>query len=480
MQRTFLTLLACLTLSSTMSAQDEWDIGVNYVIWVADQSGKVFKNQPVSAMVGYKDRDNNVLYREAHTGTTNELGNLSIKVGKGEPLEGTLSLDVFKAIAFLYYSLSVDIGGNKEVISGENPVFAVPRSHVAGCALTALNAWAFGGIQWGGIIVPFGQMICPPDGYSYYFTNICDDGVRGEDMQFVSTPITDIIRARTAPGGSPSGAEIPYLNIGAGLGKPMYCGPDPTYISAMHGIRMANIGNLLYGAELIVQNYDADHPTYALLCQNQNADGGAIVAGSPDLGVVGVGSGGGQFQSTGTGSGYGVYGLSTAAADNGEFKYGVAGTDGGFAVNYAGYFNGMSYTSAPFMTGSDARWKREVKSESGSLSLINKLHPSTYVFVENTPYSLPRGIQHGFLAQELETVLPELVADIVHPTTFDPSAMKKTETATYKAVNYDGLISILTAGIQELDAKVVQQQSEMTEMKEMISQLTARIAELEK
>ncbi len=70
------------------------------------------------------------------------------------------------------------------------------------------------------------------------------------------------------------------------------------------------------------------------------------------------------------------------------------------------------------------------------------------------------GLQHGFIAQELEKVYPELVKDVLHPIFDDKNV--QTGTRTLKAVNYIGLISVLTESIKELS-------SEITLLKEKIA-----------
>jgi hypothetical protein len=143
--------------------------------------------------------------------------------------------------------------------------------------------------------------------------------------------------------------------------------------------------------------------------------------------------------------------------------------------------NGMWFASQAGTIGSDVRWKRDIRTESGNiLSSINKLRPAMYHFVDDTPYSFPKHLQHGFIAQELETVFPELVTDVVLPTTYDPDLIIKSETETYKGIQYTGLIPILTAGIQELDAKVTQQADEIKSLKKSVAELTSRLEALEK
>ncbi len=63
--------------------------------------------------------------------------------------------------------------------------------------------------------------------------------------------------------------------------------------------------------------------------------------------------------------------------------------------------------------------------------------------------NLPKGMQHGFIAQELATIFPELTQDIKMPVKDRTGNI--TTTFEFKSVNYNSLISILTAGIQELN-----------------------------
>ena len=66
--------------------------------------------------------------------------------------------------------------------------------------------------------------------------------------------------------------------------------------------------------------------------------------------------------------------------------------------------------------------------------------------------NLPNGNQHGFISQELAAVFPELTEDISKPI-FDKEN-KIIGNFDFKAVNYNGLISILTAGIKELNIEL--------------------------
>lgn len=109
------------------------------------------------------------------------------------------------------------------------------------------------------------------------------------------------------------------------------------------------------------------------------------------------------------------------------------------AANFGGH---IIATSASFT--SDSQFKKDVAPEIDALLLIKNLKPVTFNFKTDDRFGLsfPDQRQHGFIAQELETVFPELVV------TTDEDG------ATYKSVNYIGIISILTKGVQELSAKV--------------------------
>ena len=65
---------------------------------------------------------------------------------------------------------------------------------------------------------------------------------------------------------------------------------------------------------------------------------------------------------------------------------------------------------------------------------------------------LPAGRQLGFVAQQVDTVLPELVTDILHPKITDSTGAVLMDTMSYKAMNYIGLIPLAIRGIQELDS----------------------------
>lgn len=166
---------------------------------------------------------------------------------------------------------------------------------------------------------------------------------------------------------------------------------------------------------------------------------------------------------TATGNNYGVY----SAVTNG-------------VNNYAGYFNGDVTITGTLVQPSDRKFKKEIKPLSSALEKINLLTPVSYYYENmNSNINLPSRLQYGFIAQELETVFPELVvnqtidAPPVYPTEDVKSGIKeiddnlKSSTAAnttqnntngqkeeFKGINYTGLISILTEGIKEQQEQI--------------------------
>jgi len=153
----------------------------------------------------------------------------------------------------------------------------------------------------------------------------------------------------------------------------------------------------------------------------------------------------GSIPSTGTGFGAAIYGTSPAATNR-----------------YAGYFNGNVFVTGTF-TVSDKNLKDNIKSETNVLDKLAQLDAVTYTFKPNDQLNLPSELQHGFLAQNIEEVFPELVTTINKPILDKEN--NQVDTFEYKAVNYTGLISVLTSSIKELNEKVASLESELENIK---------------
>jgi hypothetical protein len=112
-------------------------------------------------------------------------------------------------------------------------------------------------------------------------------------------------------------------------------------------------------------------------------------------------------------------------------------------------------TAASFTTTSDARLKTDVVEVSNALEMVDQIRPVYYNWVDERPTINPGHKEIGFIAQELEAVLPNVVATV------------STETyADQKRVAYDRLVSLLIGAVKELKAEVVSLKAEVEALKQ--------------
>jgi endosialidase-like protein/type IX secretion system substrate protein len=191
-------------------------------------------------------------------------------------------------------------------------------------------------------------------------------------------------------------------------------------------------------------------------------------------GVFAVGTGATSYGVYGNSDHIGVYGIGT-------IDYGIYGTviDGS---GYAGYFAGNVFSSGNYI-GSDRTLKKSIADFTKAIDIINKLQPKTYEFRQDGNYKLmhlSQGKHYGFIAQDLEQVLPELVKEtkfetrLAQPLTESgtlPVAQEQSEVINFKAVNYTEIIPILVKAVQEQQTQIQAQQTQIEELKNDINTL---------
>lgn len=113
--------------------------------------------------------------------------------------------------------------------------------------------------------------------------------------------------------------------------------------------------------------------------------------------------------------------------------------NGGYVVFYGDTFEDI-YVKNVF-TNSDARAKSNIMSLGNTMQTVKQLKPKSYGWASTAASNKRKLSQRelGFLAQDLEILVPEAVA---------------TDAEGNKLVNYNTLIPILTGAIQELEARV--------------------------
>jgi hypothetical protein len=235
---------------------------------------------------------------------------------------------------------------------------------------------------------------------------------------------------------------------------------------------------------------------------NRGLDGRTAGTGSYNDGVFGQSIGAGSGQNRGVygfsqGSGFVNYGVIAETRGIGSWNialmadangsattnYGLYARSANATTNYAAFIDGdLTYTGT--LTGpSDAKLKENVIDLNQSLSIIDKLNPVTYSYKDSykEKINLAEGKQYGFIAQELEKVIPELV-------TYQEAAIfgkdenmenKPLDKLEFKGINYIGLIPILTAAIQEQQQLINAQKEEIDLLKNQNEQLFQKFEELE-
>jgi len=107
------------------------------------------------------------------------------------------------------------------------------------------------------------------------------------------------------------------------------------------------------------------------------------------------------------------------------------------------HVNGDVAVAGYVLGPSDERLKEDISDISDALQIVDKMQPRTYrhkdEMIENL--GLTDGQQYGFVAQELEKLLPALVVD---------KTITGVDGTDYKGINHQQLIPILTQAIKEL------------------------------
>jgi hypothetical protein len=124
-----------------------------------------------------------------------------------------------------------------------------------------------------------------------------------------------------------------------------------------------------------------------------------------------------------------------------------------FANNFStsmGAIGGNGASNVQFVTASDERLKENIKPLTGSLDKVLALNPVSYTWKESG-----EDIKAGFVAQEVEKILPEYTA------TEEDEMKTKSLTGGMTA----GYIAVLTKAIQEQQEQIDALQSEINELK---------------
>jgi hypothetical protein len=140
--------------------------------------------------------------------------------------------------------------------------------------------------------------------------------------------------------------------------------------------------------------------------------------------------------------------IPSATPSNDRFtvaKYSISNGTGLLQIN-------GNLSTGVFLSPSDSRLKKDIVNMTNSMDIINRLNPVTYNYraEEFGEMGLPTYKQYGFIAQEMEKVLPTHVVDLNNG---------------YKSVNYVMLIPILTKAMQETNTTLTALKQEVSTLK---------------
>jgi hypothetical protein len=250
----------------------------------------------------------------------------------------------------------------------------------------------------------------------------------------------------------------------------------------VYGINSANSGTGMYGSGGL---YGVRGTTTAQgfgVYGDDNGNGGIGVYGSSiTYGVwghspAGTGVNGGSDSGTGvngsSGTGNGVTGTSSGASNgavggNGVYGYSYSGQGiGGESPNGYGVFSwgNMGYTGS-LAHYSDERLKKDVSTLADGLDVVLALRGVSFTWRrdEFPEKHLNDGPQIGFIAQEVEPVLPEVVT---------------TDHEGYKAIDYSELTPVLVEAIKAQQAIIERHESTETELRSALAELTTEVRRL--
>lgn len=232
---------------------------------------------------------------------------------------------------------------------------------------------------------------------------------------------------------------------------------------------------------------------------NNSTVGGTALNANLNATATGAGTRYGLYSTAwyGTSANYGVYAYGYGSGGASSTDYGIYATAGGTAgsTNWAVYSAGNQFSSSgTAWSVSDQKFKNNIQPVKNALDIISKLEAKTYEYnKENVGKGLmlPEGKQYGFLAQDVERIIPEAVMDTKLPLTPSPEEMKenKGEPPAEKYVdakiyNPGPILPIAVEAIKELNIKfeneLKKKDQEIKDLNDKYNELLRRLSELEK
>ena len=549
--------------------------GMSYQAVVRDGSGALVTNQSVGMAISILQGSalGTTKYAETHTITTNANGLVSLEIGKGTVVQGSLSTIDWGSGPYFVKTETDPNGGSNYSISGTSELLSVPFALHAKAAetytetdplfssslasgITAADTanWNSSGSGGGGPETDpiFSQSpasgITTADINNWNDTSSTGGGGGGPETDpiFLSSVAGAITASDTTYWGNKvdfselgfkwdinsNGDAYTFKDVGIGYDFPysrldLYdtLSSSPTYtynnipfdftlyidaisgntvgnlyagtFASIHGSAGTNIGlaglsdgdnpqeeNVgIYGSAVNADfNYgvwgNADQVNLNPNSSNIGTGGNASNSGFANTGVWARAVGGFVANDANnfgcyaeatnisiTGTNYGIYGKADGALV-GASNYGVYGVSLN-SLGFGVYANGdLGHSGGIFQT-SDRKLKTNVSKLSDASSILRQLKPVEYDYKEKYTekgLNLPKGHQFGFIAQDLQKVLPNIVKDTRIHLNPDREKGEENEFEEFLGVNYISIIPILTQALKEQDDRILELEKKILEL----------------
>jgi len=130
---------------------------------------------------------------------------------------------------------------------------------------------------------------------------------------------------------------------------------------------------------------------------------------------------------------------------------------------------------------SDQIFKSNIDSINNALSIINQLTPRAYNMDTNNVYGMnfSGAKQYGFVAQEVEPILPELISNLTKDPVYDSLGNMVSQGLNYKSLNYNAFFAIIAKAMQEQQGNIDSLSDEISTQDSINNDLEGRLATLE-
>lgn len=299
----------------------------------------------------------------------------------------------------------VNAGNRLEIDAYPNTTFSSPNGSCAGST-------GFSGLRFTDLTSASTPCVTPPS------TNVLSVDANGDVI---------LVPGAVSFGGTCGNTNTMSNDFEIPMGTFNYSFTGQNSNDARVGIGLA-AGNCQPSAKLDVRMSSGSSSSISILTKNTDLDGVAIMATSSG-GATGANTKVAGWFEASAGAGLqqtAIFVPMGGGAIQVGFNY---PTGSGYLVDVNGSLNAISYGP------SDARFKENVASLSNGSSFIERLRPVSYDWVDSLiSDSMMLGTQYGFIAQEVDTVLPDVV---------------RTNSNGFMSIAYDQILPVLVLAWQE-------------------------------